>query len=588
MAECDPNLRALKSLFLGPQSENGRWLEKEWVKVLRHWGSWRSSLFPQDGAAITESDQTSPAYRARRAELASRLDEMLAALEKESPKFTPRYLGHMVSELSLPGILGHVAALLHNPNQTSREVSRATSVFEAEAIADLLKMAGLPAHGRGHFTSGGTMANLEFVWRALFRLDQTLSLALHLCASGRMGRESFERTPCLGWNWFEKEKAQASTEELLTYSFLHLGAADFSKVYERVTGHTWQSPVVLAPASRHYSWPKAVTLTGLGQNSLWDIPLDENGRLSLPGLREAFARAERENRTVVMVVSVAGATGTGAVDPVHLVQDFLREHQSRTGNEVWHHVDAAYGGYFCTLLEGKGSTSLGVEARSAFKALKGVQSLTLDPHKLGFIPYSCGAFLSRDELHYRAPSFAAPYLLADNAGAWIHTIEGSRAATGVAATWLANRTIGLDVNGYGGILGLGLNAARAFASMLKERPEEFLLVEPFDLNILNFSLARKGEHLSQINARTLACFEKFRGSPNFSISKTELSCQMYPEMISKLLLPRNCEIDAPNLITLRLVLMNPFLTTRETNTPYLAAFLQELIQHAQLPVVERP
>jgi hypothetical protein len=52
---------------------------------------------------------------------------------------------------------------------------------------------------------------------------------------------------------------------------------------------------------------------------------------------------------------------------------------------------------------------------------------------------------------------------------------------------------------------------------------------------------------------------------------------MYPDLLKASLEPRASDLDAPILVCLRLVLMNPFLTTRETKTPYLSTFLDELL-----------
>lgn len=36
--------------------------------------------------------------------------------------------------------------------------------------------------------------------------------------------------------------------------------------------------------------------------------------------------------------------------------------------------------------------------------------MTIDPHKLGYVPYACGAFLTRDAAAYAVSAFDAPYL----------------------------------------------------------------------------------------------------------------------------------------------------------------------------------
>ncbi|HAJ03440.1 MAG TPA: hypothetical protein DCL55_09410, partial [Brevundimonas sp.] len=113
--------------------------------------------------------------------LGRRLLTLCDALTAETPTFSPRYIAHMKADLSLPGLLGWFAAMLHNPNNSSRDASRVGSVIETEAIAALAGMLGYdPAQAQGHFTSGGTVANFEAVWRARYRLDHWLALALHI------------------------------------------------------------------------------------------------------------------------------------------------------------------------------------------------------------------------------------------------------------------------------------------------------------------------------------------------------------------------------------------------------------------------
>ena len=64
MKNCDPRDIAIKSFFLGPQSENGEWLKKKWISILENWISWRRDLFPGDGAAISAEDQNNANFKA--------------------------------------------------------------------------------------------------------------------------------------------------------------------------------------------------------------------------------------------------------------------------------------------------------------------------------------------------------------------------------------------------------------------------------------------------------------------------------------------------------------------------------------------
>lgn len=572
MNRCDPKDVALKALFLGPQSENGAWLEAEWAKVLRHWLAWRRSRFPEDGPAISSDDMNCPEFRERQNESAQNLDELLRMLEAESPKFTPRFLGHMTSEISLPAVLGHLAVLLHNPNQTSREVSVMTSEIERQAITDLHGLVGFdPVSGRGHFTSGGTVANLEGVWRFLYRWDRTHALTLLLTKQGRPVARPHT------WDAYDAERKKNGVAEadLASFSLLELGGVEFARRYQEIMGTPYRSPLILAPASRHFSWPKAATLLGLGKESLRPVVVDENGRMSMESFAEIFAAARKKGRTIGMVVTVSGSTELGAVDPIDEVSDFLLKHRKETGEDVWHHVDAAYGGYFCSLLS-KDTPRLRPKTRLALHAIRNAHSLTLDPHKLGFVPYACGAFLAKDEAHYRSFPFGAPYLLADNNGSWMHTIEGSRAGTGAAATWMSNRTIGLDADGYGRLLERNLVSTEFLTQSLGALGEELSVVGDQDLNIVCVAVAREGETLKQVNARTLRCFQHFRESPLFSVSKTSFSLDCYERLIRHALGPKRIVIDDTQLYCLRLVLMNPFLVTKESKVDFIGDFIREL------------
>jgi glutamate/tyrosine decarboxylase-like PLP-dependent enzyme len=569
MKTCQPKDISLKALFLGPQGENAEWFFSAGKNIFTRWFDWRGGQFPHDGISISAQDRSHPEYAARQTLIESRLEELLSRLNGECPKFSPRYLGHMTSEIALPALLGHIAVLFHNPNQTSREVSKVTTEIEREAVMGLLGMVGFdPESGRGHFTSGGTLANLESLWRFQYRLDRSLAVTLALLSRG----ETVSGPPalCRGWEWIETQMARFGIEEpaLDRFSLLRLGETEFSRLFLEIAGEEYRPPLILAPASRHFSWPKAVALLGIGSKQLHGIALDESGRMSVPSLREKLSAARESRRSVGMLVSVAGTTELGAVDPIHLIQNELDEHRRACGEEIWHHIDAAYGGYFCSLLRGAKPSSplLKEETASALGAIESAHSVTIDPHKLGFVPYACGAILARDARHYRSPAFSAPYLLDDNQGSWMYTIEGSRAGTGAAATWMSGHAIGLDSDGYGRLLERGLLAREIVLSALREMEGEVSVPSLPETNIVCFSLARRKESLSGANRRTLECFRMFQESPDCSVSKTVLSLADHRAIISKVVAEKEMEADDDHLLCLRLVLMNPFLLSKESKT----------------------
>ena len=166
----------VRTYFPGARSENERRLRGEIDATLDHWFRWRSGRF-EDSASNDAPPVAGPPAREGDL-LGQRLLTLCDALTAETPTFSPRYIAHMKADLSLPGLLGWFAAMLHNPNNSSRDASRVGSVIETEAIAALAGMLGYdPARAQGHFTSGGTVANFEAVWRARYRLDHWLALA---------------------------------------------------------------------------------------------------------------------------------------------------------------------------------------------------------------------------------------------------------------------------------------------------------------------------------------------------------------------------------------------------------------------------
>jgi aromatic-L-amino-acid decarboxylase len=125
------------------------------------------------------------------------------------------------------------------------------------------------------------------------------------------------------------------------------------------------------------------------------IACDERYRLPVDDVAAAIARDRAAGLTPFAVVSSAGTTNTGAVDPLAVIADLC-------GDEgLWHHVDGAYGAFF----------NLCEEGRTILRGMDRADSLTLDPHKGMFLPYGTGALLVADGAALRAAHAAtAEYL----------------------------------------------------------------------------------------------------------------------------------------------------------------------------------
>lgn len=80
---------------------------------------------------------------------------------RDARLFNDRYLGHLLSESSIPGLLGYMLAMRIGSNTVAEEVSIQETKREPEAICALMEIVGYdPSIGSGTFTSGGSMANM--------------------------------------------------------------------------------------------------------------------------------------------------------------------------------------------------------------------------------------------------------------------------------------------------------------------------------------------------------------------------------------------------------------------------------------------
>jgi aromatic-L-amino-acid decarboxylase len=119
--------------------------------------------------------------------------------------------------------------------------------------------------------------------------------------------------------------------------------------------------------------------------------------MRVDALREAVAADRRAGLRPFAVVSTAGTTNTGAVDPLDAIADLCAE------EGLWHHCDGAYGGCFHIV----------PELRPLLAGLSRADSLVLDPHKGLFLPYGTGALLVRDGEALRAAHAGSAEYLPD-------------------------------------------------------------------------------------------------------------------------------------------------------------------------------
>ncbi|MDJ0736725.1 MAG: pyridoxal-dependent decarboxylase [Nostocaceae cyanobacterium] len=257
-------------------------------------------------------------------------------------------------------------------------------------------------------------------------------------------------------------------------------------------------PVILVPASKHYSLPKGAAILGLGADNMLTVPLDIHGRMDVDELTAAINSCVTNKQPIIAVVAVFGTTEEGCVDPLTSVLS-LRNEKRLENVEFAVHGDAAWGGYFAALLWDSSETGT-VESPEAglpmsdyvieqYKNLQHTDTITIDPHKTGYLPYPAGALCYRNMAMRSLIAFEAPYIntgddndTPDELILGTYGIEGSKPGAAAAGVYLSHAAIPLTRQGYGKILGRTILNCKAFhlslckASKESEDKDGFIVV----------------------------------------------------------------------------------------------------------------
>lgn len=138
--------------------------------------------------------------------------------------------------------------------------------------------------------------------------------------------------------------------------------------------------VAYASDQTHSAVSRALRVLGFAPAQLRLLAADEEFRIPLDELARAVADDRAAGRVPFCVIANAGTTNTGAVDPLAELADLCAT------EELWFHVDAAYGG----------GAVLSERGRRDLEGLGRADSLALDPHKWLFQPFEIGCVLVRE------------------------------------------------------------------------------------------------------------------------------------------------------------------------------------------------
>jgi glutamate/tyrosine decarboxylase-like PLP-dependent enzyme len=255
----------------------------------------------------------------------------------------PLFLGYITSSAAPLGMLADLLAASANPNVGKWDLSPVASEIEAQAVRWLAELIGYPDDCGGIMVSGGNMANMLGFFAA--------------------------RRARAGWN-IRAKGLQGETRQLTVYA-------------SRET-HTWVE--------------KAADISGLGTDAIRWVETNSQQQIDLSTLERQINTDRTNGDLPFLLIGTAGNVSTGAVDPIGALASVARE------NDLWFHVDGAYGAPAAAL----------PDAPADLHLLREADSVALDPHKWLYNPIEVACTLVRDPQHLQdAFSFRPPYYAFD-------------------------------------------------------------------------------------------------------------------------------------------------------------------------------
>jgi aromatic-L-amino-acid decarboxylase len=376
-------------------------------------------------------------------------DEVLATMLRDvlpyrSTIWHPGYFAYIPGSTTWPGVMGDLLASAANLDVGNWLESAGPSQVELEVLGWMRDWIGFPSEAGGVLVSGGSAANLT---------------------------------------------ALACAREL------RLGAMD-------------GRAVAYCSDQSHSSVARAARTLGFRPEQLRVLPTDDVYRMRVDALEAAVDADVREGRIPLVVAANAGATNTGAVDPLAELSRVCR------ARGLWLHVDAAYGGF----------AALTDRGRDALRGIELADSVTLDPHKWLYQSIECGALLVREPgALERAFSVTPDYLSETEAG----DTEVQLAARGLQLTrtshalklWMSVQTLGLAA--FRDTIDRCLDLA-VLAERLVQEDDRLELMMPATLGIVCFRRRVEGASETELAASNAALVASLSATGTAMVSSTRL------------------------------------------------------------------
>ncbi len=173
---------------------------------------------------------------------------------------------------------------------------------------------------------------------------------------------------------------------------------------------------IVIPESAHFSFDKVANMMGI---EVKRALLDSEFKVDISSVKSLI------DANTIGLVGIAGNTEFGQVDPIEELAKLALE------NELFLHIDAAFGGFVIPFLENPHSFD--------FK-IPGVTSIAIDPHKMGLSTIPSGALLLRSPSFLDSLKVNTPYLTTKAQ----FTLTGTRSGASAAATYAVMKHLGRE------------------------------------------------------------------------------------------------------------------------------------------------
>ena len=258
----------------------------------------------------------------------------------------------------------------------------------------------------------------------------------------------------------------------------------------KLRARDYHRSVVYLTELTHHCLTKGLLVAGMGECVIRKVDVDEGYRMRPEALAECIEKDRQEGLLPWLVVGSTGTTDLGNVDPLDAIADVAEK------NDIWFHVDGAYGGFFvlCDMV------------REKFNGVERSDSIVMNPHKTLYTPFGLGAALVKDgQKLYEAHHYTASYLQ-DN---YLEQDEVSPADLGPELTrhfralrlWLPLKLIG--VAPFRAALNEKLLLARYAYQRMREQPGFEMGPEP-ELSTFAFRYLPKEGDADEFNRQLIA------------------------------------------------------------------------------------